>query len=434
VRPKIGFCNCKAGVADDEELDRVSDVDLVGSERSALGPGRPIKVEWMKGRSRGYRVGAPSGKSALSLAFNPFNNNCDLIVATVVAGDEPVAQEQNSGFESSPSRVSTTRTRIPIPPLDFSGSSEKQRADIEDWERRLEQRASLLRVTPNDISADEWVALLRQYDEFEKELLAAGILSTTFAEGHKRLLRLSEPDLAPLLNADRSAKRDVTRLLRQNVLVELEREFNKQGPIDEFSRQELAMRFGLKPEQVERHHALDEYMATLYWAIYINAIESNLIDTTVASRLYSRTMYFENVKRWGMTPQQMRSQVQAELALALFKEKRYSEAKVAAYQSLAALGNAPEPYLVTDQDDDGHRTVRFSKNLAFVIAKFSDFKIADQTNEPAAGLRAAVELLEYSAPLDHILWYLLDSRQWAARRGCAQSHPLLRRAEKAPRQ
>jgi hypothetical protein len=91
LRPKIGFCNCETGVADDEELDRVSDLDLVGSERSALGPGRPITVHWMKGRSRGYTVGAPSAKSVLSLAFN---SRCDVIVATVVAGDEPVAQEQ----------------------------------------------------------------------------------------------------------------------------------------------------------------------------------------------------------------------------------------------------------------------------------------------------------------------------------------------------
>jgi hypothetical protein len=91
LRPKIGFCNCQTGVADDEELDRVSDVDLVGSERSALGPGRPITVHAMKGRSRGYTVGAPSAKPLLSLAFN---NRCDVIVATVVAGDEPVAQEQ----------------------------------------------------------------------------------------------------------------------------------------------------------------------------------------------------------------------------------------------------------------------------------------------------------------------------------------------------
>src|SRR5690349_22943452 len=91
LRPKIGFCNCQTGVADDEELDRVSDVDLVGSEGSALGPGRPITVHWMKGRSRGYTVGSPLAKSVLSLAFN---ERCDVIVATVVAGHNPVAQEQ----------------------------------------------------------------------------------------------------------------------------------------------------------------------------------------------------------------------------------------------------------------------------------------------------------------------------------------------------
>ena len=91
LRPKLGFCNYQTGVADDEELDRVSDVDLVGGERSALGSGRPIMVHGMKGRSRGYTVVAPSAKSVLSLAFN---NRCDVVVATVVAGDEPVAQEE----------------------------------------------------------------------------------------------------------------------------------------------------------------------------------------------------------------------------------------------------------------------------------------------------------------------------------------------------
>jgi hypothetical protein len=98
LRPKIGFCNCETGVADDEELDRVSDVDLIGRERSPLGPGWPITAPWTDGRSRsrGYAVGAPaagapSAKSVLSLAFN---SHCDVVVATIVAGDEPVAQEQ----------------------------------------------------------------------------------------------------------------------------------------------------------------------------------------------------------------------------------------------------------------------------------------------------------------------------------------------------
>jgi hypothetical protein len=90
LRPKIGFCNCKTGVADDEELDRVSDIDLVSDEKSALAPGQPITVHWMKGRSRSYKIGS-SAKPVLSLAFN---DKCDVIVATVVAGNEPAAMEQ----------------------------------------------------------------------------------------------------------------------------------------------------------------------------------------------------------------------------------------------------------------------------------------------------------------------------------------------------
>jgi hypothetical protein len=90
LRPKIGFCNCQTGVADDAELDRVSDIDLVGGEKSALAPGQPITVHWMKGRSRGYKI-AGSAKPVLTLAFN---DKCDVIVATVIAGNEPAAKEQ----------------------------------------------------------------------------------------------------------------------------------------------------------------------------------------------------------------------------------------------------------------------------------------------------------------------------------------------------
>jgi hypothetical protein len=93
LRAKIGFCNCATGVADDDELDRVGDVDLVGGESAALGPGRTIGVHWMKGRSRGYALRGPlaAAKSVLSIAFN---DRCDVIVATIAVGDnEPAAQE-----------------------------------------------------------------------------------------------------------------------------------------------------------------------------------------------------------------------------------------------------------------------------------------------------------------------------------------------------
>src|SRR3984885_9858769 len=93
VRAKIGFCNCKTGVSDDTELDRLSDFRLMGEKLSVLGPGRQINVAWMKGRSRAYAIADPyrARNSALSVAFN---DRCDAIVATtVIAHDRPEAIE-----------------------------------------------------------------------------------------------------------------------------------------------------------------------------------------------------------------------------------------------------------------------------------------------------------------------------------------------------
>ena len=94
LRAKIGFCNCATGVADDEELERLADLHLLGGTHSADGPGRPIAIAWMKGRSRSYSVAgtSPDGRSALTIAFN---DRCDAIVATVLVGhDRPAAAEQ----------------------------------------------------------------------------------------------------------------------------------------------------------------------------------------------------------------------------------------------------------------------------------------------------------------------------------------------------
>jgi len=93
LRAKLGLCNCTTGVADDEHLDGIGDVDLVSSDTSALGRGRTISVHWMQGRSRGYAVrgGGRRAKSVLSIAFN---DRCDVIIATAAVGsDDPNTQE-----------------------------------------------------------------------------------------------------------------------------------------------------------------------------------------------------------------------------------------------------------------------------------------------------------------------------------------------------
>jgi hypothetical protein len=91
LRAKIGFCNCATGVSDDEELDRVGDVDLFGNDFAPLATGHAVVVGGMAGRSRPYRIsGKPiAGKPAagLTVLAVAFSNRCDVIVATVAARD-----------------------------------------------------------------------------------------------------------------------------------------------------------------------------------------------------------------------------------------------------------------------------------------------------------------------------------------------------------
>ena len=93
IRAKIGFCNCLTGVSDDNELDRLSDFNLMDGKPSVLGPGHEINIAWMKGRSRAYTITEPyhAPSSVLAIAFN---DRCDAVVATAtIAHDGPKAIE-----------------------------------------------------------------------------------------------------------------------------------------------------------------------------------------------------------------------------------------------------------------------------------------------------------------------------------------------------
>ncbi|SHK16820.1 hypothetical protein SAMN05444159_2597 [Bradyrhizobium lablabi] len=80
VRPKIGFCNCDSGVADDDEVDRVADLDLISERFAPLEPGRVIRIADMPGRLRAYdlRMSEGSPHSAIGIAVS---HRCDLLVA-----------------------------------------------------------------------------------------------------------------------------------------------------------------------------------------------------------------------------------------------------------------------------------------------------------------------------------------------------------------
>jgi hypothetical protein len=98
LRAKIGFCRCATGVSDDDEIDRVGDVELIGPEYTALASGRPITVGTLVGRARFFLVerSFQSRVSALAVALA---NHCDAIVATVVAKPDIRAVEERAALE-----------------------------------------------------------------------------------------------------------------------------------------------------------------------------------------------------------------------------------------------------------------------------------------------------------------------------------------------
>jgi hypothetical protein len=98
VRPKIGFCNCDSGVADDDEVDRVADLDLISTRFAALEPGNVVQVAGMSGRIRNYRLQMQDGSrhTAAGLAVS---RRCDLLVAVAQGkGEASGVQRAALGF------------------------------------------------------------------------------------------------------------------------------------------------------------------------------------------------------------------------------------------------------------------------------------------------------------------------------------------------
>jgi hypothetical protein len=89
VRPKMGFCNCDRGVADDDEVDRVADLDLLSEHFAPLAPGDVVRIADMPGRIRVYDLKMSGGlrHTAIGVAVS---RRCDLLVAVAHgSGDAP---------------------------------------------------------------------------------------------------------------------------------------------------------------------------------------------------------------------------------------------------------------------------------------------------------------------------------------------------------
>jgi hypothetical protein len=87
VRPKLGFCNCDTGVVDDDEVDRVADIDLISARFSPREPGHAIRVAEMPGRLRSYDLAMPDGAQHTAVGI-AVSHRCDLLVAVAQGTDD----------------------------------------------------------------------------------------------------------------------------------------------------------------------------------------------------------------------------------------------------------------------------------------------------------------------------------------------------------
>ena len=80
LRPKAGFCNCDSGVADDDEVDRVADLDLISERFVPLKAGHEIGIAGMSGRSRSYQLQMADGTQHTAIGM-AVSHRCDVLVA-----------------------------------------------------------------------------------------------------------------------------------------------------------------------------------------------------------------------------------------------------------------------------------------------------------------------------------------------------------------
>jgi hypothetical protein len=97
VRAKLGFCNCDTGVADDDEVDRVADLDLISPRFAARAPGQPARIAELAGRSRSYDLDFVDGhRRAIGFALS---HRCNLMVAVVQGkAADPLLQQAAQQF------------------------------------------------------------------------------------------------------------------------------------------------------------------------------------------------------------------------------------------------------------------------------------------------------------------------------------------------
>ena len=99
ARVKKGMCDCVAGVADDEDLERVSDASLLSPRLTAEGPGEAVELGGLKTRLRRYRT---EGGAALAVLAGGRNCNAFVAMATARHALSPQAMDSVRALISTP--------------------------------------------------------------------------------------------------------------------------------------------------------------------------------------------------------------------------------------------------------------------------------------------------------------------------------------------
>jgi hypothetical protein len=84
VRSKVGFCDCFNHVDDDDDIDRLTDFDLVGSDRVVpLAGGQVISVAGEPARTRAFRLDGRDGTRQLAAVV--VATDCQALVGMLVS-------------------------------------------------------------------------------------------------------------------------------------------------------------------------------------------------------------------------------------------------------------------------------------------------------------------------------------------------------------
>jgi hypothetical protein len=108
VRPKMGFCNCTLGVSDDEEVDRVTDLDLISPSFHPVAAGKPVQIAGLAGRSRSYVLDMPDG-TARAAAGIALSRQCDAVVAVTHGKSANAAGLERAALDLLSSKAVTAR-------------------------------------------------------------------------------------------------------------------------------------------------------------------------------------------------------------------------------------------------------------------------------------------------------------------------------------